>query len=673
MIPCFRVVAVAIVSANSLLSPWQRDCVAVDAITRGETKRLPPVILLTVDDMNWDSVGVYGCKVEGPTPNIDELAGSSVRFENAYAQVSVCTPSRHVMLSGCYSHTTKSEGFVSLTPVCPTLPQILQDAGYYTAIINKGVGNYRWDFQADRKETNHGRDPSIYGKLVRRLYQEASQADRPLFLMANTMDPHRPFHGSKRQTQWSEISEIIPLLKTASRVYRPDEVTVPAFLPQLAPIRQEFAEYYSSVRRADDVVGAIVHELNELGIADEALIIFLSDHGMSMPFAKANVYRNSLRIPMMIKLPENRKSGTVVRGALVSTIDLAPTTLDLLSLPVPSQMQGSSLKRLLEGTADENADSRQYVFGYYYQGTTPGRTPMFTVQDKRFGYIVNLFHDTGRHAENSDFGQSPTWLSMVAQSKTSPEIRQRVNFHRNRTLEELYDYESDPHALNNLIDDSAYQTVRHRLVEELDQWMTRTRCDALDAFRARYDAAARAAYAQAEDAESLQRGDGNLSPVRFESESFELAEASWTTSENNGVCLVQPADGQTETVNMEGRSTVHSLRTRRDQQNTFIYFHVHDGFAAANQPDTSLSVRLRVFDKKPGSVLIQFNSVSSSYANSAARKLSGDGNWKTLEFILPHARFDNSQHDGADLRVTGKDNAEVYIEQLTIGTGSKTP
>ncbi len=490
--------------------------------------------------------------------------------------------------------------------------------------------------------------------------------------MANTMDPHRPFHGSQRQTQWSEISEIIPLLKTASRVYKNDEVQVPAFLPQLAPIQQEFAEYYSSVRRADDVVGAIVDELTELGIADEALIVFLSDHGMSMPFAKANVYRNSLRIPMTIKLSGNEHGGKVVHDALVSTVNLAPTVLDLLALPTPELMQGESLTSLLDEQSDRQGESWQYVFGYYYQGTTPGRTPMFTVQDKRFGYIINLFHDTGRQAENSDYGQSPTWVAMVDQGKTNAEIRSRVDFHRTRALEELYDYENDPHALRNLIDDPAYQSTRERLVDQLDQWMTRTHCDAGRAFRSRYDVDARKAYAASEDNESLSRGDGNARPVQYECETFEFSEATWSPIESNGVFLREPADGKTESISIAGRLTAHSLRSRHDQKSTFIYFHVHDDFTAANSTDT-LFVRLHIFDKEPGSIQVQFNSINSSYANSAEQNLVGDQTWKTLEFPLPRARFDNSQHEGADFRVVGRNNADIYIERVTVGKGSPSP
>ncbi len=636
--------------------------------------RQPPVILLTVDDMNWDSLGVYGSSVENPTPNIDRLAAKSVRFEYAFAQASVCTPSRHVMLSGCHSHTTKSEGFVSITPICPTLPDILRQAGYFTAIINKGVGDYHWDFQADRNETNQGRDPKIYADLVKQVYEDASAKNQPLFLMANTMDPHRPFHGSREQERWSEVASIIPLLKPASRIYRSDEVAVPGFLPDLPPVRTEMAEYYSSVRRADDVVGAIIATLTDLGIAEDAVIVFLSDHGISMPFAKANVYRDSLRIPLMVKLPGNSAGGTVIPDAIVNAIDLAPTMLDLLGYAKPERMQGCSFKNLLQEDWREVEPTRRYTFGYYYQGTSPGRTPMFSVQDRRFGYIVNLFYGTDRKAENSDFGQGATWEAMVNAAKLDSKVRERLRFYRNRVLEELYDYERDPHGLVNLIADPAYADVRRRLLEALDQWMVDTTCDALVAFRGRYDRATRVAYVEGEDAESLDRGGGPAArPVTYVTESFDESEASWSSGRSHGVYLVEPGDGQTEKVRISDKAAIRCLRTDDQNENAFVYFHVHDGLTDNQRGSYPVTVQVSVLDKTPGSLLIQFNSDQSSYADSASKPLIGDGNWKEFEFTLNNARFDNSQHDGSDLRVVGRNGAELFIERVVVKRPTPKP
>jgi N-sulfoglucosamine sulfohydrolase len=632
-----------------------------------EAKSLPPIIFLTVDDMNWDSVGVFGSRVENPTPNIDKLAGESVRFQHAYVQVAVCTPSRHAMLSGCHSHVTSTEGFVDIKPVAPTIPQILQENGYYTAIINKGVAKYGWDMQADRKETNQGRDPEIYAQLVRKAYTNAKEQGKPLFIMANTMDPHRPFHDSDEQAQWAEISKIIPQLKKASRIYRPDEVYVPSNLPDLPPIRKEMAEYYSSVRRADDVVGAIVRTLEELGISDEALILFISDHGISMPFAKANVYRESLRVPLLVRLPHKSEGGRIVAEKLVSAVDLAPTILDVIDLPIPAKMQGHSFKELITESAPKDHSAWNYTYGYYYQDTNPGRTPMFTVQDLRFGYIVNLFYGTGKRVETSDYGNGSTWQTMLKEAKVNPEIDARVNFYRTRALEELYDYEADPYALNNLIDDPAYAEVRARLTANLEQWMINTGCYAQDAFTHRYDLVARKAYVKLEDEKSFERGGGkNARPVTYNAEAFDGKVATWTLSENSGVFAVQPVDGKTAVIDVNGNKALKGLKKNKDQEGVFVYFHVHDGLTETDRVSYPMKVRVTLYDKTPGEVLVQYNSANSSYTDSRPQKITGAGSKLTLEFDLERARFDNSQHGGADLRVTGKDGAELLIEKIEV-------
>jgi N-sulfoglucosamine sulfohydrolase len=469
--------------------------VAVHAATAAPT----PVILLTADDMSWDSVGAYGHAVEAPTPHIDALAAQSTLFRHAYVQVAVCTPSRHVMLTGQYSHSTHTEGFTNVSNQTSSLPTLLKKAGYYTAIINKGVGKYPWDFQADRKQTFDGRDPAIYAQLIRQIYRSAKEQNAPLFLMANTMDSHRPFHGGETKEEWPDVFENVSKFKTASRVYRPDEVKVPSFLPDLPAVRQEIAQYHSSVRRADDAIGVIMATLRELGIADDALIVFLSDHGMSMPFSKANAYRESLRVPLLVKLAGKASTARVIEKQMVSAVDLAPTVLDLLEMPIPEVMKGQSFKSLV--TTGTSTEDWSHVNGYFYQGTTPTRTPMFTVQDRRYGYIVNLFHGTDKKVQNSDFGRSQTWLAMKADTSTA----KRVRFHESRVLEELYDYETDPHALNNLIDDPAHAETKQHLITQMEAWMRDTQCPAAEAFQNRHDLSARQAYMTRENNQALER------------------------------------------------------------------------------------------------------------------------------------------------------------------------
>ena len=86
----------------------------------------PNILLITADDMNWNSVGVYNSTVAGTTPNIDRLASEGIKFDYAYVQMAMCTPSRQVILSGNHSHQTMTRGFTEIERIGPTLPDILK-------------------------------------------------------------------------------------------------------------------------------------------------------------------------------------------------------------------------------------------------------------------------------------------------------------------------------------------------------------------------------------------------------------------------------------------------------------------------------------------------------------------------------------------------------------------
>ena len=158
------------------------------------------------------------------------------------------------------------------------------------------------------------------------------------------------------------------LLVKPSRPFWPSEVPIPGFLPDIPEVRQEIAEYYSSVRRCDDVVGAILDALEASGQAESTLVVFLSDHGMALPFAKTNCYRHSTRTPLIVRWPERVKANTVDQDHFVSSIDFLPTLLEACEVSAPDGMDGQSFLALLHG---EPLEGRDRVFTQFHQ--TSGR------------------------------------------------------------------------------------------------------------------------------------------------------------------------------------------------------------------------------------------------------------------------------------------------------------
>jgi N-sulfoglucosamine sulfohydrolase len=454
--------------------------------------------------MNWDAPGCFGGTAPDITPNLDRLAAEGKRFMHAHVTSAVCQPCRSVLMTGRYPHRNGAEGFEPIDLNVPTLQESLKKAGYLNGIFAK-VGHlapaskFPWDTIKRAQDLGRGRDAKLYDAAAREFFGRAARKGRPFFLMANSDDPHRPFHGSQQErNKFKEQRETIP---APSRVYGPDEVEVPGFLPDLPDVRKEVAQYYCSVRRCDDTVGAVLRALRESGHYESTLIMFLSDHGMAFPFAKTNCYLNSTRTPWIVVWPGRVKPGTVDTEHLISGIDFMPTVLEAAGLPLPAGMDGSSFLPVLQG---ESQPQRDKVFTEFHQTSARRRYPMRCVHDRRFAYIFNPWSD-GQRAFRNESQSGLTFKAMQAAAETDPEVAARVKLFQYRVLEEFYDLENDPDALRNLIDAPDHAEERERLQAAMRDWLKRTKDPALEAFENRHDPAALARFMAAQDARSGRR------------------------------------------------------------------------------------------------------------------------------------------------------------------------
>ena len=455
---------------------------------RSELSR-PHILLLVADDLGWDSVGAYGCSVPGTTPHIDELASQGVRFERAYLNASVCQPSRNVLLSGRYGHRSGGEGFGQLRVAgLPLLPTVLRDAGYRVGVMGKlqhstPYGGSSWDHAVDRAELGMGRSPSLFAQEAEAFMRAALEARQPFFLMANSHDPHRPFNGFEREA-WRTGTKPV---SAPSRTFAPEECPLPAYLPALPMVRREVAAYYDSVRRCDDTMGALLATLEQLDLVEETLVVFLSDNGPAFPFAKASCYPNGIRTPLVLRWPGHLDRSVVVDDGLVSAVDLMPTVLEAAGVELPAGLDGRSFWPMCLG---QDQGQRELVFAQYGRAASGAPYPMRAVQGPRFGYVFNPWSDGAREFVREEHQANGTYRAMQQAAASEPAIAARVAHLARRRVEELYDYEVDPHALNNLIDDPAHAGELERLRGELEAWMVRCEDPVLGAFRERESPAA---------------------------------------------------------------------------------------------------------------------------------------------------------------------------------------
>jgi len=464
----------------------------------------PNLLLITVDDMSADSIGAFGCKLPDTTPNIDRLAKEGLRFTRAHVQVGNCMPSRNVMWSGRYPHNNGVEGFYQVKePNYPHLVDLMKNAGYFTAIRHKVSHStpyhpYAWDLVLDMLPDGtkaHVKDPVSYGLSTTRGIEAAKAEGKPFCLMINIADPHKPFHAQ------SKSGETIPDPHMPSRVFTADEPPTPGYLFDDLVVSRELAHYYSSVRRADDGAGHILKALLDSGEADNTLVMFLSDHGMPLPFAKTQLYHHSTHTPLIIRWPGVTDAGSVDDRHMVSAVDFLPTLLDVVGAKHPDGIDGRSFAPLLKG---ESQDGREMVIKEYNENAGGSRDPMRAVQTKRLLYLFNPWSNGERVMATATTG-TPTYRRMAELAETDETIAARHDLYQHRVVEELYDIENDPDCLANLIDAPDHQQELAVLREALETWMVDTGDHMLDVFRKRDDPAVREAYVLEKEKEADER------------------------------------------------------------------------------------------------------------------------------------------------------------------------
>ena len=463
----------------------------------------PNILIVTVDDMSCDSVGAFGCKLAGTTPNIDQFAQEGLRYQFAHVQTGSCYPSRNVMFSGRYSHNTGVEGFYQVkNPDYPHLVDAMKEAGYFVGIRGKVSHStpyqpYAWDADLTTIDgvKQHMKNAKSYYVSTKRGIELAKSSEKPFCLNINISDPHKPFYAMGKN------GDVVADDNIPSLVFDADEVPVPGFLFDHPDVRKELAHYYSSVRRADDCFGEVLNALNESGVQDKTVVMFLSDHGMPFPFAKTAVWYHSTRTPWIVRWPGVTQPGSVDTQHMISAVDLMPTILDIVESPHPDGFDGHSFLPTIRG---ESQSGRDWVYTFHNENSGRNRSPMRSVQSRRYGYIFNPWCDGKRVFKTATTG-TMTYRAMRRLATTDTGMAARLDLFQHRVPEEFYDYENDPNALHNLIEDPSHAEAldEHRLA--MRDIMDQSGDPLLKVFDQRDDHAFKSAYVDKIQAEANRR------------------------------------------------------------------------------------------------------------------------------------------------------------------------
>ena len=469
------------------MRPWPRECFITLAllssccglpsgrcVAQGAAPDRPNIVLFYVDDLRADGIGAGGHAFV-QTPNIDRIASEGIRFDRSYATTPLCSPSRASLLTGQHvsrHHVHGNEGYKSVSDFrLRTYPQVLDQAGYETAHI----GKYHQDENDARREgydhwavfqTPQGShlNPRLNINGQRRAHSgfttdvltdvatsfidavERGIRTEPFAMTVSYKALHLPFGAAFSQHAGQYDGEPIVHPPSAQSGYALDgkpmirrDSLVEPMTGHPVPVPGE-NEFHDPVQRRqmemltdiDDGVGRVLDRLEQTGMLDDTVVIFTSDqgyfwgeHGLT---SKLAAYDESVRTPLLVRMPDGTGAGTVVDD-LTLNIDVAPTILDAAGVAVPDWMQGRSLLPHIRGEAvgPRAAFLSQYDWDLRY----PWIASWEAVNTSRYRYIR---------------------YPVLGAAANDPEA-----------WDELYDLEVDPHEMNNVIDDDIYQEVLAQL------------------------------------------------------------------------------------------------------------------------------------------------------------------------------------------------------------------
>lgn len=416
-----------------------------------QTSKQPNILWIMVENMSAH-LSCYG-ETTIKTPNIDRLARQGAMFTNCFVTSPVCSPSRSAMITGMYQTTigahnhrsSRGQFPINLPSRVKLLPDYFRQAGYYVCNGN-GSGNVdNFSFKRYRGKTDYNfvYDKSLYDGLD----WSGRQKGQPFFAQIQ-------LHGGKNRRA------------TVPHPVDPANVKLPPYYPDHPILRKDWAEYLNSIINTDYEVGHILNRLDEEGIADNTIVIFLTDHGISHARDKQYLYEGGIHVPLIIRWPGRIKPGTV-RDDLLSHIDISSTSLYMAKIPVPDYMEG----RVLFGP---DYRRREYVIaGRDRCDETDDR--IRCVRTKRYKYIRNFFPYRSHFQYNMYKSQKlvmKTLRELLYDGKLN-EIQARI-FNPTRLAEELYDLENDKWELNNLAKSPRYQDTLIKLSNILEHWIKQT-------------------------------------------------------------------------------------------------------------------------------------------------------------------------------------------------------
>jgi len=395
------------------------------------------------------------------TPHLDQLAQQGCRFTNAFSTAPVCAPSRSAMVTGQHHVRYGAHLMRSCVSNPPRLfTHELIDAGYTVNWTNKTDFNFTDpdDFATERTD------------WLAQL-EQGQRPDGPFFFYHNFQATHESkmwppgtdpnIHGDGPPVGPLDDPGIPGISKETL-----DRVPVPPYLPDTPTTRHSLFRYYRNLADQDAYFGRCIAALDAAGLADDTVVIYLTDHGRGLIREKRWLYDAGFHLPLIIRAPEHTglASPGSVRDDLVSWVDIAPTLLSLAGIDTPSQYDG----RVFLGP--DTQPEPPCVFAARDR-MDEGTDRVRAAHDRRFLYLRNDFPDR-------PYAQRLWYMELSPVTRQARELNaadqlndaQSLWFQPNKPEEELYDTQADPHCIHNLADDPHHADHLARLRRATLDW-----------------------------------------------------------------------------------------------------------------------------------------------------------------------------------------------------------
>lgn len=431
----------------------------------------PNILWIVVDDMSAN-FSCYGEKTIS-TPHVDRLAEEGLRFTRAYATSPVCSTFRSAMITGMYQtsigvhHHRSGRGDahrIVLPEGVRAIPEIFQDAGYYTCM---GSGLPGFDSSGNPTETDRVGKSDYNFDWDAKMYDSPDWAGRkegqPFFMQVQ-------LHGGKIRgasaSKYAQTEKRMAAESDLGGATDPQSVELPPYYPRDPVMLRDWATYLDNVKLTDQHVGRVIERLEKEGLMDNTLVIFFTDHGISHARGKQFLYDEGVHIPLVIRGPKIAADTT--RGDLVEHIDIAALSLAAAGIEIPEKMEGRDVL-----AADY--ESKQAIFAARDRcGEAADR--IRSVRTDRYLYLKN-FYPERPHLMPSSYKDGKLIIQrlreMHAEDSLS-ELSEKLLFSPTRPAEELYLYGEDRWQIQNLADDPAHAEALKQHRQRLEQWIKET-------------------------------------------------------------------------------------------------------------------------------------------------------------------------------------------------------